>query len=215
MVSLGYIGSTANHLLRTEMSDTTNTNNFAVLTTNRAFSDYDALQLQYRRHVAVGLDATASYAWSHSLDNDSSDAFLLWSGERASAPGDHASSDFDVRHSFTAALSYSFPTRAARTFANRLLNGWEIDTVLHARTGFPITVLDSEAPTGLVLENAFRPDWVYGQSLWSSNVGAPGGATLNSAAFVVAPTPLGGRAARARSAAMFPRGSGCGSSIWR
>jgi hypothetical protein len=191
VVSLGYIGSSANHLIRTEMSEAANVNNFAIVTTNRAGSDYDAMQLQYRRHVAAGLDATASYAWSHSLDNDSSDAFLLWSGNGASAGGDHASSDFDVRQSFTTALSYAFPTRASRTAGSRLLNGWEIDAILRARTGFPITVLDSEGATGLVLANAFRPDWVYGQPLWIADPSAPGGRTLNPAAFTLAPTPAG------------------------
>ncbi|HEX3747507.1 MAG TPA: carboxypeptidase regulatory-like domain-containing protein [Bryobacteraceae bacterium] len=191
VASLGYVGSTANHLLRTEMSDTANLNNYTVVTTNRAASDYDGLQFQYRRHVAMGLDATTSYVWSHSLDNDSSDAFLLWSGGRASAEGDHASSDFDVRHAFTAALSYSFPTRGAHGAVNHLLNGWEIDTILHARTGFPIAILDSEDFAGLGLTNAFRPDWVYGQPLWTADSAAPGGRKLNTAAFIVLPAPLG------------------------
>jgi hypothetical protein len=191
VVSLGYIGSTGNHLLRTEMSDTANLDNYVVLSTNRAGSDYDALQFQYRRHVAAGLDAVASYAWSHSLDDDSSDAFLLWSGERASAADDHASSDFDVRQSLTTALSYAFPTRAARGAMNRLLSGWGIETILHARTGFPITVLDSQDVTGLGLANAFRPDWVYGQRLWIADSSAPGGRTLNPAAFAAVPAPLG------------------------
>jgi len=191
VVSLGYLGSTGNHLLRREMSDSANQNQYVALSTNRAGSDYDALQFQYRRHVTAGLDATASYAWSHSLDNDSSDAFLLWSGERASAAGDHASSDFDVRHSFTAAFSYELPERKARTSAGRLLGSWGIDAIVHARSGFPITVLDAEDTTGLGLANAFRPDWVYGRPLWIADSSAPGGKTLNPAAFVAVNPPLG------------------------
>ena len=191
VLSLGYVASTANHLLRTEMSDTANLNNYTVVTSNRAGSDYDAMQAQYRRHVATGLDATATYVWSHSLDNDSSDAFLLWSGERASAAGDHASSDFDIRQSFTTALSYTFRARPAHRPMDHLLNGWEIDTVLHARTGFPITILASEDSVGLSLANAFRPDWVYGQPLWIADSSAPGGRRLNPAAFAAVSTPLG------------------------
>jgi len=208
VVSLGYIGSTANHLLRTEMSDTANLGDYAVVTTNRAVSGYDAMQLQYRRHVAAGLDATASYAWSHSLDNDSSDAFLLWSGQGASAPGDHASSDFDVRQSLTAALSYAFPMRASRTAMGRLLSGWGIETLVHARTGFPITVLDSEDVTGLGLANAFRPDWVYGQPLWIADTGAPGGRKLNPAAFAAVPAPLGAVGAQGTLGRNVPTGFG-------
>jgi hypothetical protein len=190
VVSLGYLGSSGNHLLRREMSDTANLHNYAVLSTNRGGSDYDALALQYRRQVGAGLEAVASYSWSHSLDNDSSDAFLLWTGERASSAGDHASSDFDARHSLTVALSYELPRWATHTAARRLLGGWGIDTILHARSGFPITVLDAQDTTGLGLANAFRPDWVYGQPLWVADTSAPGGKMLNPAAFApVAPPP--------------------------
>jgi hypothetical protein len=208
VVSLGYLGSTGNHLLRREMSDTANLHDYAVLSTNRAGSDYDALQMQYRRHVAVGLDATASYAWSHSLDNDSSDAFLSWSGEGASAHGDHASSDFDVRQAFTTALGYEFPRSAARTAVRRLLGGWGIDAILHARSGFPITVLDAQDTTGLGLANAFRPDWVYGQPLWIADRSAPGGKTLNPAAFVALPAPLGTVGAQGNLGRNLPAGFG-------
>jgi hypothetical protein len=208
VVSLGYIGSSGNHLLRTEMSDTANLESYAVLTTNRASSDYDAMQFQYRRRVAAGLDATVSYAWSHSLDNDSSDAFLLWSGEGASAPDDHASSDFDVRHSFTAAVSYAFPARASRSAMGRLLGSWGIDTILRARTGFPITVLDAEDTTGLGLANAFRPDWVYGQPLWIADSAAPGGKALNPAAFTAVPAPLGAVGAQGTLGRNVPAGFG-------
>jgi len=190
VLSLGYLGSSGNHLVRREMSDTTFARSYAILTTNRAGSDYDALQFQYRRHVARGLDAAVSYAWSHSLDNDSSDAFLNWSGEGASAAGDHASSDFDVRHSLTAALDYEFAERADHTLAGRLLGGWGLDAILHARSGFPITVLDAEDNFGLGVANAFRPNWVYGQPLWIADSSAPGGKTLNPAAFTVPTAPV-------------------------
>jgi hypothetical protein len=190
VVSLSYLGSTGNHLLRREMGDGNNPAEYFVITSNHGASDYDALQFQYRRHVARGLDAAISYSWSHSLDNDSSDAFLLWSGQSASAAGDHASSDFDVRHSLTAALSYDFAEHAARTVGGRLLGGWGLGAVVHARAGFPITVLDAEDNFGLGLANAFRPNWVYGQPLWIGDSSAPGGKSLNPAAFTVPTAPL-------------------------
>ncbi len=208
VVSLGYVGSTANHLLRTDMGDAINTGSFVVLTTNLAHSDYDAMQFQYRRHVATGLDVAASYGWSHSLDNDSSDAFLFWVGEGASPANDHASSDFDVRQAMTTALSYTFPTRRSHSLAQRLLNNWGIDAILHARTGFPITVLDAEDVTGLGLANAFRPNWVYGQPLWIADTAAPGGRVLNTAAFAPATAALGAVGAQGNLGRNVPSGFG-------
>jgi hypothetical protein len=208
VVSLGYLGSAGNHLLRREMSESSNLHNYVALSTNRGASDYDALQFQYRRHVATGLDAAASYSWSHSLDNDSSDAFLLWSGNGASGRGDHASSDFDVRHALTLAFSYELPERPARTAFGRLLGRWGVDAIVHARSGFPITVLATEDVTGLSLANAFRPSWVYGQPLWIADTSAPGGKVLNPMAYVPLPPPLGGLGTQGTLGRNVPTGFG-------
>jgi hypothetical protein len=69
--------------------------------------------------------------------------------------GDRGSSDFDVRHAFTAGFSYeSAGTRS------RLLRNWAIDGMFRARTGFPINVLNADQFMGVSFENVFRPDLV-------------------------------------------------------
>ncbi len=120
-----------------------------------------------------------SYAWSHSIDNDSSDAFLVWGG---SGPIDRGSSDFDVRQSFSGALTYDFGP-AGSNLLSRVVGGWAFDGIFRARSGFPITVQESEEFIGISLTNAFRPNWVYGQPLWVADPSAPGGRSLNPAAF--------------------------------
>jgi len=182
VVSLGYVASTGDRLLRREIGGVGNAPNFlAALTTNNGRSSYQGLQVQYRRRVVRGFQALASYAWSHSIDDDSSDSFLVWTGAGASAAGDRGSSDFDLRHSFTAALTYEFPARTAG--ARRLLNGWALDAMLRARTGFPITVLQNEQYMGIALANAFRPDLVAGAPVWIADSNAAGGRYINPAAF--------------------------------
>jgi hypothetical protein len=182
VVSLGYVASTGDRLLRREIGGAGNTTTFlAALTTNNGRSDYQGLQVQYRRRVVEGFQALASYAWSHSIDDDSSDSFLVWSGPGASAAGDRGSSDFDLRHSFTAALTYEFPARTAG--AGRLLKGWALDAMLRARTGFPITVLEDDQYLGISLANAFRPDLVAGAPVWIADSNAPGGRRINPSAF--------------------------------
>src|SRR5213078_3045232 len=105
----GYVGSTGRRLIRRELGGpgSTETALFA-LTTNNGLSQYHGLQAQYRRRVMRGLQSLVSYSWSHSLDNDSSDTSLLWAGTGSGAALDHASSDFDLRHSLTASLTYEF-----------------------------------------------------------------------------------------------------------
>ncbi len=175
VVSLGYIGSNGRRQMRREVGGLGSTPTAMVaLTTNDGSSNYAALQIQYRRRLAHGILATSAYAWSHSLDNVSSDSYLVWAGGGMS---DRGSSDFDLRHNFTAAVS----------FEPAYFKGWAIDTVVHARTGFPITPLASEEYQGIGYVNAFRPNLVWGQPLWISENGLPGGKGLNPAAFAAAP----------------------------
>jgi len=152
VVSLGYVGSNGRELIRREVGGPGTTPNFWFgLTTNNGFSNYQALQFQYRRRLAGNLQAMASYSWSHSIDNDSSDAALLWAGAGSPAANDVGSSDFDLRHSFTASVSYQF--------ARGPFKGWRADAIFRARSGFPITVLESEQYTGIAFMNSFRPQF--------------------------------------------------------
>jgi hypothetical protein len=182
VVSIGYVASRGRRLFRREVGGPGNTpTTLFALTTNSGASAYHGLQVQYRRKVLQGFQSLVSYSWSHSLDNDSSDAFLMWAGPGAGAALDHASSDFDLRHSVTAALTYELPMRNAGI--GRWLDGWAIDSLVRVRSGFPISVLLNEQYQGIALANAFRPDRLLNQPIWLDDSSAPGGKRLNRAAF--------------------------------
>jgi hypothetical protein len=177
VVSAGYVGSAGRNLVRREAGgEGSSERSIFALTTNHGLSDYHALQLQYHRSVARGLTAAASYTWSHSIDNDSSDAFLTWAGPGTSLAGERGSSDFDLRHSFAGSLSYEFPGRS----------GWAVDSIFHARTGFPVNVLASEQYLGIAFANAFRPNVAVSVPVWLDDPSAPAGRVLNPAAFTSA-----------------------------
>jgi hypothetical protein len=180
IVSLGYLGSSGEYLLRREVGPGSIPTSYYALTTNHAFSDYHALQLQYRRQLTRGLEATAAYTWSHSIDNNSSDSNLLWV-----TPGysDKGSSDFDLRHSLNATATYEFPHFKTQRWLARVAEGWALDGIFRARTGFPVSVLDSDEYLGITFVNAFRPDLNFGQPLWISDSGLPAGRRLNPGAF--------------------------------
>jgi hypothetical protein len=183
--TLGYVGSAGRNLVRREVGGPGSTErSLFALTTNHARSDYHALQMQYRRNVARGLNVAASYTWSHSIDDDSSDAFLTWADPRAVLAGDRGSSDFDLRHSFTGAVDYEFRS------------GWAVDGIFHARTGFPVNVLQSEQYLGIAFNNAFRPDLLGGVPVWIADPSAPGGRLLNPAAFAATKSGVQGTLGR-------------------
>jgi hypothetical protein len=185
--SAGYVGSAGFDLIRREVGGAgSSATSWIALTTNHGHSAYNTFEAQYRRRFAGGLNGLASYTWSHAIDNDSSDAFLLWAGY--AAPSDRGASDFDLRHSFTATLSYTIPQHQPEKSWQRLAGGWSTNAILRVRSGFPVGVLESEEYTGITLTNAFRPLLLLDQPLWLSDSNVPGGRRLNPAAFVVMPT---------------------------
>jgi hypothetical protein len=195
-LTVTYVGQAGRDLLRDTGYFLPNPNfsSFFYLTTNGAFSNYEALQVQYRKALKSGLQVLANYSFSHSLDNSSSDVV---SGANAiSAAGDYASSDFDVRHSFSAALHYEIPSLTKSRTASAFVNDWSVDVVGVARSGFPFNGL-SFAASPVLGFTFIRPDLVPGQPKWISNPNAGGGQSLNPAAFL--PPPAGHQGTEGRN----------------
>lgn len=183
--SATYVGQVGRDLLRQEALYQPNPNFLGglVLTVNSARSNYNALQLQYRRPLSARLQVLMNYTWSHSLDNASSDAVVGLSDTVISAENDHASSDFDIRHSFSGAIAYDIPSLARSGLLAQLTKDWSVNTVIVARNGFPFNAVNfftSPDPSGSALA---RPDRVPGEPVWTSNSAAPGGKVLNANAF--------------------------------
>ena len=185
-VSATYVGQRGSKLLRQEALWMPNAN-FAgdfLLTRNSADSSYHALQLQYRHPLSDRIQAVLGYTWAHSLDNASNDVVAGLSNAVISSGSDRASSDFDVRHSVSGAVTFEVP-RFGGTRLHWLSSDWTIDSVVVARGGFPFNASVfgvSPDPGGYALT---RPDRVPGQSSWVGSPGAPGGRILNANAFVV------------------------------
>jgi hypothetical protein len=193
VVSMGYVGSSGRDLIRRELGGLGSTaTDWWALATNHGSSAYHSLQAQYRRRMSRGLEVLASYAWSHSIDNSSTDAGLYWAGSGLTARQDRASSDFDVRQALTGGFTYEVPSEARAG----LWRGWALDGILHARTGFPINVLNAEQFTGISFENVFRPDLIGGQPVWITDPSTPGGRRVNAAAFRAAPNSMQGNLGR-------------------
>jgi len=116
-------------------------------------------------------------------------AYLQGTGVVApSVPAAPVSYTHLLRQSFTTTLSYTIPQREKDGRWRRLAGGWSANAILRARSGFPITVLESEEYTGITLTNAFRPLLLLGQPLWIGDSNTPGGRRLNPAAFLVLPS---------------------------
>jgi len=189
-LSLTYLGQAGRDLLRQEGINTPNANFVGAffLTQNNARSNYNALQVQYRRLISGRLRVLGNYTWSHSLDNASNDVLQAVSNSVVSAANDYASSDFDTRQSFSGAVTYAIPAAGRKGPLEDVTKNWSIEGVVVARSGFPFNVYLLTATIGEALP---RPNLVPGQPL--RLVGSqcapvfgspcPGGRGLNPAAF--------------------------------
>lgn len=178
IATVSYVGSAGRRLGATQRLNLAKLNpTFGTVyyIANDVTSDYDALQLKVQRNVAKGLNALASYTWAHSIDYGSNGSAL---------PLTRGNSDFDVRNSFQAGITYELPHLKASKAASIVMNGWGVDGRLLARTSFPITLQGNQLtdPTNgsVYFTNVNlvpgRPLYLYGSRY-------PGGRSLNPAAF--------------------------------
>ena len=181
--SASYIGATGRRLLRqtTLISPTFFFINF---TDNTATSDYHAMQLQFQRRLSRGLQALASYTWSHSIDLASNDSNIF---TPLNPNLDRGSSDFDVRHAFNAAVTYDIPAPNLGAVAKAFLGNWSVDTIVTTRSALPVNIIARDDSTG-GFETLIRPNLVQGVPLWIDDPNVGGGRRINPAAFVDPPS---------------------------
>ena len=166
---------------------------------NTAASDYNALQVQFKRRLSHGLQALASYSLSHSTD-DASAGF--GNGSDQNTPGktrvNWGASDFDIRHALTAGITYDLPATKGNPVAKALLNGWSLESLVLARSAPPVDVTDVNFQfLNSGVNTNIRPDVIEGQPLYLYGPQFPGGKALNPTAFVDPPVdPVTGNPVR-------------------
>jgi len=115
------------------------------VTDNSATSDYHALQLTFQRRLSRGLQGLASYSFSHSIDMRSSDTAA---GNLKHTRLDCQSARltveipiFDIRHSFTAGVTYDLPSPESHKLVSMVLRGWSLDSFIFARSAPPVDIV--------------------------------------------------------------------------
>jgi hypothetical protein len=155
-------------------------------------SNYESLQLKFQRSISPGIQALASYAWSHSLDYGSTDpAFPLTRGN----------SDLDVRHNLQAALSWDGRRLSGNWLHRNVIGGWGTDGRFTARTGFPVNLMGnlfSDPATGERYYSGV--DLIPGRPLYLYGSQYPGGRMFNGGPNITNPAfglPAGSAAGNA------------------
>lgn len=188
VASVAYVAAKGRELLRMERYFNPNPKFQIVdVSRNAATSDYNSLQLQFRRRLSRGFQALVSYTFSESLDNVSSDAAFLTPSDKLDPQIDRGPSDFDIRHQFSAALTYNIPAPAFGGVGRELLKDWSVDTIFTGRSAGPVNIVYSRNIGFGTF--SFRPDLIEGIPLYLEDPKAPGGMRFNNQTVTIPGNP--------------------------
>lgn len=194
-LSATYVGAVARDLLRqTVLTSAVGLNpdfsNPVTVVRGDATSSYNALQVQFRKRLLHGVQATASYTFSHAIDevsNDVSDTpfFKIYDIRQ-----DRGNSDFDIRHAVSGAITYQVPSWNKNAIVRSTLGNWAVDTLFTARTATPVNLYTGVDAFQLNETNHItdqRPNVVPGVPWYISDPNVAGGRVINEAAFAYPP----------------------------
>ena len=127
--------------------------------TNAGYSNYNALQIDFRQRLNHGMQFDANYTWAHSLENNVQGSITpgYYGGggngnSGNSSPGyytlrnthlNYFPSSFDIRQVFHLSGTYDLPFGHKQPFfntnpiANAVIGGWTIGTILTRESGDP------------------------------------------------------------------------------
>ncbi|MGH9849988.1 MAG: TonB-dependent receptor domain-containing protein, partial [Blastocatellia bacterium] len=115
-------------------------------------SSYNALWLSAIQRLSRGLQLSASYTWSKSLDYNSLSSQGVVVQNSYNLRGDRGLSDFDARHRFVVNAIYELPFSG-----NQLIEGWQFAAIIQAQSGNPVNIVTSDSAVNGVA-NTLRPD---------------------------------------------------------
>lgn len=177
---------------------------FFTLNSTTAHSTYDSFQASINRQSSHGLQFSAAYTLSKSIDNASSpgggagldgsldlggglDTANTW-GNQLDSRANRGLSDFDRTHRLVVSSVWEIPepSFAHDPAVTRLMfSHWQVSGIVIAMCGLPVDIFD---PSGGSLYGAFgaRPNWAPGATRRGAMTNVPAGYSFNPLAFAPA-----------------------------
>jgi len=187
-VTASYVGAAGRNLLRIErlLNPTPEFATIAAIT-NLATSDYESMQLQFKRRLSRGFQGLASYTWSHSIDEASRNNNGIVVQDSSNIFTSRGDSDFDARHRFVANAIYDLPFTG-----NRVVSGWSVAPIVSFQSGNPFNIIvNNTAVTG---SGGLRPN-LTGTPIITGNPLSPTGwfanPSVGARSAIAHPNPIG------------------------
>ena len=191
--SVGYVGTQSRHLQETNWNINSPWAMSAVGTNNTPFEPfphfggvtqvayigsggYNSLQATLEKRYSQGLYLTATYTYSHSID-DVLGALYAQNANLIPIGLERGNSDFDQRQRLSINGNYQLPVGVGRQFLNQkgiadeIVGGWSLGVTFAAQTGQPVSVTP---------DNNWYSTSVYGRAVLTGNPFKGGNQTTNS-----------------------------------
>jgi len=166
-------------------------------------SNYDALQFGIRKRLSHGLQISAAYTWSHTLDMQSGLGLFFNGNDPFNLHNSYATSSYDRTHVAVVQYHYEIPSTArANSLLGRFTNGWALNGMTVFQSGQPYDAYDFSGAVGGIYYANFveildpvmpiKPGMTNSQALLQGTTGIdPNKPLLNAAAFYVPAVPAG------------------------
>ncbi len=131
---------------------------------NDEYSNYNGLTAILRQRSRWGLAGQLSYTWAHDLDISDNSNNGGTTMNQYNINLDYGPSNWDIRHRFVAAVTYTLPKLQGSNVVERAaLGGWQVNTIVTLQTGTPFNVFldDDQANVSQPNGNLQRPNWVH------------------------------------------------------
>ncbi len=153
-LQITYMGNKGSHLydeyalnMDSGYAGTRPNSNYSTITSlyTDGMANYNALTGQFLYNAKRGLSAQLAYTWAKSLDTASTTADMPVN--QHDRRGEYGPSDFDVRNVFAGNVTYRLPFgngqsihNCSKGFGCGAISGWQLSTIVTARTGQTFSV---------------------------------------------------------------------------
>ena len=122
----------------------------SVLYEAEGISNYNALQIGLRRRLSHGLQLTAAYTYSHTLDMQSNLGLFFEGNNPFDIRSSYGTSAYDRPHVAIAQVFYQIPKAASsdHTLLGKVGNGWALSGITTFQSGLPYDIYDYSGSVG-------------------------------------------------------------------
>ena len=119
-------------------------------------SEYNAAQIHVDKRMGHGIQAGASYTFSHTTDEQSA-LGLFYNGDNpTNLRTGYGLADFDRKHVLNFTYTYQLPKFGSdESLKGKFTNGWSMDGVTILQSGQPFSVIDYSGSVGSIYYSVF------------------------------------------------------------